>query len=63
MLIAFARTFVLYLLIIIGTPQKIEQMVQNNRRTNRYSCLRDMLEQSMTTENRHDPDDPESIFD
>ncbi len=51
------------LLIIIGTPQKIEQMVQNNRRTNRYSCLRDMLEQSMTTENRHDPDDPESIFD
>ncbi|MBQ4465605.1 MAG: ATP-dependent RecD-like DNA helicase [Oscillospiraceae bacterium] len=52
------------LLIIIGTPQKIEQMVQNNRRTNRYSCLRDMLEQSLNpTEKPHDADDPASIFD
>ena len=50
------------LLIIIGTPQKIEQMVQNHRRSNRYSCLRDMLEQSMKPETTHDPDDPESIF-
>ena len=38
------------LLIIIGTPQKIEQMVLNNRRTNRYSCLRDMLERSIKPE-------------
>ena len=35
------------LLIIIGTPQKVEQMVVNNRRTNRYSCLRHMLEQDL----------------
>lgn len=32
------------LLIIIGTPQKIEQMVMNRQRTNRYSCLKSMLE-------------------
>ncbi|MDE5564209.1 MAG: ATP-dependent RecD-like DNA helicase [Oscillospiraceae bacterium] len=36
------------LLVIVGTPQKVEQMVMNNRRTNRYSCLRDMLERSLT---------------
>ncbi len=35
------------LLIVIGSPVKIEQMVSNNRRTNRYSCLRHMLEMSM----------------
>ncbi|MBQ8012358.1 MAG: ATP-dependent RecD-like DNA helicase [Oscillospiraceae bacterium] len=35
------------LLILIGSPIKVEQMVSNNRRTNRYSCLRHMLEQSM----------------
>lgn len=35
------------LLIVIGTPVKVEQMVSNNRRTNRYSCLRHMLEMSM----------------
>jgi exodeoxyribonuclease V alpha subunit len=35
------------LLIIIGTPVKVEQMVSNNRRTNRYSCLKDMLEKGM----------------
>ena len=51
------------LLIIIGTPQKIEQMVGNNRRTNRYSCLRDMLEVSLKPETPNDSDDPESIFD
>ena len=50
------------LLIIIGTPEKVRQMVNNNRRTNRYSCLRDMLEASVNKENT-DPDDPESIFD
>ena len=50
------------LLIIIGTPQKIEQMVNNHQSSNRYSCLRDMLERSMKTETEHDPDDPESIF-
>ena len=44
------------LLIIIGTPQKVEQMVLNNRRTNRYSCLRDMLERSIKPE---DPDGTE----
>ncbi len=51
------------LLIIIGTPQKVEQMVMNNRRTNRYSCLRNMLERSIKPEAAHDPDDPASIFD
>lgn len=51
------------LLIVIGTPEKIRQMVNNNRRTNRYSCLRDMLESSMKQEETHDPDDPASIFD
>lgn len=51
------------LLIIIGTPQKVEQMVMNNRRTNRYSCLRNMLEHSIKPEKPNDSDDPESIFD
>lgn len=35
------------LLILIGSPQKVMQMVENNRRTNRYSCLRHMLEQGL----------------
>ncbi len=35
------------LLIVIGSPIKVEQMVNNNRRTNRYSCLRHMLEMSV----------------
>ncbi len=35
------------LLILIGSPMKVEQMVSNNRRTNRYSCLRHMLEQGL----------------
>ncbi len=34
------------LLIIIGTPQKIQEMTENNRRINRYSCLLDMLRKS-----------------
>ena len=52
------------LLILIGTPEKVQQMVQNNRRSNRYSCLRHMLEQSVRSEEEsHAADDPESIFD
>ena len=31
-------------LIVIGTPAKIEQMVRNDRRAERYSCLAPMLE-------------------
>lgn len=31
------------LLIIIGSPQKVHEMVQNYRRTQRHSCLLDML--------------------
>ncbi len=38
------------LLILIGTPQKVAQMVENDRRTNRYSCLRHMLEESVRAE-------------
>lgn len=33
------------LLILIGSQKKIFQMVDNNRRSNRYTCLRHMLEQ------------------
>lgn len=33
------------LLILIGSQNVIYQMVDNNRRMNRYTCLRDMLEQ------------------
>ena len=38
------------LLIIVGTPDRVLEMVQNNRRTNRYSCLRDMLEKTAKPE-------------
>ncbi len=38
------------LLIIVGTPERVLEMVQNNRRTNRYSCLRDMLEKTAKPE-------------
>ena len=31
------------ILIIIGSEEKIKQMVDNNKRTRRYTCLRDML--------------------
>ena len=31
------------LLILIGSEEKIQQMVDNNKRTRRYTCLRDML--------------------
>lgn len=33
------------LLVMIGSQKVIYQMVENNRRMNRYTCLRDMLEQ------------------
>ena len=39
------------LLIIIGTPQKIQEMTENYRKINRYSCLLDMLRKS-TGENK-----------
>ena len=42
------------LLILIGTPQKIEQMVMNKRSTNRYSCLKSMLESSIRPEDEHE---------
>ena len=32
------------ILIVIGTPRKIQSMVENDRRTLRYSCLKPMLE-------------------
>jgi exodeoxyribonuclease V alpha subunit len=32
------------LLILVGSQKVIFQMVENNRRMNRYTCLRDMLE-------------------
>lgn len=35
------------LLILVGSQEKVMEMVGNNRRTNRYSCLRHMLEQGM----------------
>ncbi len=47
------------LLIVIGSPVKVEQMVSNNRRTNRYSCLRHMLETSMT---KGDGNEMDEIF-
>ena len=31
------------LLIIVGTSSAVSRMVENNRRSLRYSCLRDML--------------------
>ena len=38
------------LLILIGSQNVIYQMVDNNRRMNRYTCLRDMLEQQKSTQ-------------
>ena len=34
------------LLILIGSDKKIQEMVDNNKRTRRYTCLRDMLANS-----------------
>jgi exodeoxyribonuclease V alpha subunit len=36
------------LLIVIGSQKKIQEMVDNNRRTNRYTCLRHMLTRDRT---------------
>ena len=36
------------LLILIGSKNVIYQMVDNNRRMNRYTCLRDMLQRPQT---------------
>ena len=38
------------LLILIGSQNVIYQMVDNNRRMNRYTCLQDMLEQQKPTQ-------------
>lgn len=35
------------ILIIVGSMRVVEQMVANNRRTLRYSCLKDMLEKEL----------------
>ncbi len=35
------------LLIIVGSARAVEKMVDNNRRTLRYSCLKDMLEKEL----------------
>jgi len=32
------------ILIVIGSPRKVQSMVENDRRTLRYSCLKPMLE-------------------
>ncbi|MBE6850861.1 MAG: ATP-dependent RecD-like DNA helicase [Ruminococcus sp.] len=45
------------LLIVIGSPIKVEQMVSNNRRTNRYSCLKHMLELSMQSGDGNEMDE------
>lgn len=38
------------LLILIGSPRKVCEMVQNQERTVRYSCLSDMLQNSLSRE-------------
>lgn len=38
------------LLILVGSRRKIEEMVNNNRRTHRYTCLRHMLEATKSDE-------------
>ena len=35
------------MLIIVGSMRVVEAMVNNNRRTLRYSCLKDMLEKEL----------------
>jgi len=41
------------LLILIGSQEKINSMVDNNRRTRRYTCLKNMLAEM--GQNRNDP--------
>lgn len=38
------------LLILIGSPYKVHEMVQNHQRTVRYSCLSDMLQNMLSRE-------------
>ncbi len=38
------------LLVIVGSTENIEAMVENNRRTLRYSCLKDMLKKEIGNE-------------
>ena len=38
------------LLILIGSPYKVREMVQNHQRTVRYSCLSDMLQNMLSRE-------------
>lgn len=40
------------LLIIIGSKKRVEYMIENNRRTYRYSCLKNMLEEEAFNENQ-----------
>jgi exodeoxyribonuclease V alpha subunit len=47
------------LLIMIGSQKVIYQMVENNRRMNRYTCLRDMLEQQKSTAQTQRLEQPE----
>lgn len=51
------------LLILIGSQKVICQMVDNNRRMNRYTCLRDMLEQQkqVQTETTAPPEHTETL--
>ncbi|WP_449073425.1 SF1B family DNA helicase RecD2 [Ruminococcus sp.] len=48
------------LLIMIGSQKVIYQMVENNRRMNRYTCLRDMLEQQKSTAQTQRLEQPEA---
>ena len=47
------------LLILIGSKNVIYQMVDNNRRMNRYTCLRDMLQRPQTEQSSLPEDIPE----
>ena len=42
------------LLIIVGSKRAVEQMVNNNRRTLRYSCLKHMLEKELGNDRKAD---------
>lgn len=40
------------MLIIVGSSKRVEYMIDNNRRTHRYSCLRDMLEREIQNDHQ-----------
>ncbi len=40
------------MLIIVGSMRVVESMVQNNRRTLRYTCLKDMLEKELSNDEK-----------